>query len=503
MARAPFDPNRIRVPREEQRLIKETSLLDDATLTVTQVTQMVKRAIEQHVPKTVHLVGEISNFKRHSSGHLYFVLKDEHSEIGCVMWKTVASKLKFDPSDGLEVFATGGVDVFERSGRYQLYVRRMEPKGVGALELAFRQLREKLKNEGLFDPARKKPLPRVPSRIAIVTSPTGAAIRDIINTIARRFPNIELMLYPVAVQGERATSEISTAIRDLNANNAHLGGIDLIIVGRGGGSLEDLWAFNEEQVARAIFDSSIPVISAVGHEVDVSISDLVADVRAATPTAAAELAVPVRHELEAGLEKIARQIHRLLYHRLEIARSSLEGLLNRRPHQDPEQIIRHREESVDRCATQLAHGISNQLHKANRTLNEAEVLLQRIRPDTLISRQKHSVSNVVDRLRWAMAERCRRSDRALLSAEHRLASASPQHRIVRLADSVENLSARLEAMSHKATLRRGFSITRTRRGKEVIRSTDQVRDDDVLLTETIDGTLESRVINRTQLELFE
>ncbi|MDO8631193.1 MAG: exodeoxyribonuclease VII large subunit, partial [Phycisphaerales bacterium] len=295
MKREPFNPDLIPRRADEHRAALA------GPLTVSQLTSLIKRAIQDSLPATVHVVGEISNFKRHASGHLYLTLKDAGSELACVMWRADAAKLKFSPEDGLEVIATGGVEVFERAGRYQLYIRRLEPRGVGALELAFRQLCAKLEKEGLFDPRRKKPLPRFPRRIVLVTSPTGAAVADMIRTIERRFPCVHVLVYPVRVQGDGAAAEIASAVRSVNSNAERLGGVDLMIVGRGGGSLEDLWAFNEEIVARAIFASSVPIISAVGHEVDVTIADLAADVRAATPTAAAEIAVPVLDELLSGL----------------------------------------------------------------------------------------------------------------------------------------------------------------------------------------------------------
>ncbi len=287
MARQPFNPDLVKVPDDEKHRY------GTEPISVSQLTAMVKRAIEETLPSTLHVVGEISNFKRHSSGHLYLTLKDRASELSCVMWRSAAAKLPFGPEDGLEVIATGRVEVFERSGRYQLYIRKLEPRGVGALELAFRQLRERLSDAGLFAEKHKRPIPRYPRRIAIVTSPTGAAIADMLRTIKRRYPCVHILVHPVRVQGPGAAQEIAAAIRRVNACAERLGGIDSMIVGRGGGSLEDLWPFNEETVARAIHASRIPIISGVGHEVDVTIADLVADVRAATPTAAAELAAPV------------------------------------------------------------------------------------------------------------------------------------------------------------------------------------------------------------------
>jgi exodeoxyribonuclease VII large subunit len=498
MSRKPFDPKLVKVDPEEQRAADP-----NVPLTVTQLTRMVKRALEQHLPATVHVVGEISNFKRHSSGHLYFVLKDEHCELGCVMWRSAATSLKFEPTDGLQVLVTGQVDVFERSGRYQLYARRLEPRGVGALELAFRQLREKLEKEGLFDARRKRPLPPFPERIAVVTSPTGAAVRDILQTLQRRFPCVHVFLYPVTVQGPTAAGEIAGAIGLLNAKHKTLGGIDVMIVGRGGGSLEDLWAFNEEVVARAIFKSEIPVVSAVGHEVDVSISDLVADLRAPTPTAAAEIVVPVRDELLDDLREYANRLTRILGHTVALRRAALDALTRRRPFHEPLFAVRSREQALDELATRLQGGIADRLHRWHRQLNASEVALQRIRPSAVAARLLRRVTEVGQRLQWSVVRAALRRERRLAAACERFAALDPKHRVLRLKHDVDHLARRLEATSHKTTLRRGFSITKTKKDKAVVRDPQSLRDGDVLVTETARGEFESRVVNLRQLELFE
>ncbi|MFH1478916.1 MAG: exodeoxyribonuclease VII large subunit [Candidatus Omnitrophota bacterium] len=268
---------------------------------VSELTSSIKIILEDSFPR-IWVEGEISNFKRHSSGHFYFTLKDEKSEISCVFFKSSNEKIKFDITGGIHVICSGKISIYEKRGNYQLYVSSMTPKGMGSLQLAFEQLKEKLFKEGLFDGSRKRPIPLLPERIGIVTSPTGAAIRDILNVLERRFSNVEVVLSPVKVQGEEAKEEIAAAIEDLN----RLGNIDVIIVGRGGGSLEDLWAFNEEIVARAIYNSKAPIISAVGHEVDYVISDFVADLRAPTPSAAAELVVAKKSEMKEKIEAIEK-----------------------------------------------------------------------------------------------------------------------------------------------------------------------------------------------------
>jgi exodeoxyribonuclease VII large subunit len=258
---------------------------------VSEITRDIKNLLEQSFP-TLWVEGEISNYTLHSSGHRYFSLKDENAQIRCVLFRWEGRRLAFEPEDGMKVYALGNLTVYEKSGQYQLSVIKLHPAGIGELELAFQQLKERLYNEGLFDEAHKKPIPEYPQAIGVVTSPTGAAIRDIINIIHRRDPGMKIILNPVRVQGEGATDEIAQAIKDFNEYKK----VDLLIIGRGGGSLEDLWAFNEEIVARAIYDSKIPIISAVGHEVDFTIADFVADLRAPTPSAAAELAVKNRLE---------------------------------------------------------------------------------------------------------------------------------------------------------------------------------------------------------------
>ena len=258
---------------------------------VSEITREIKNLLEQSFP-TLWVEGEISNYTLHSSGHRYFSLKDENAQIRCVLFRWEGKRLAFEPQDGMKVYALGNLTVYEKSGQYQLSVIRLHPLGIGELELGFQQLKERLYNEGLFDEAHKKPIPEYPKTIGVVTSPTGAAIRDIINIIRRRDPGVRIILNPVRVQGEGAGEEIANAIKDFNEYKK----VDLLIVGRGGGSLEDLWAFNEEVVARAIYNSKIPIISAIGHEVDFTIADFVADLRAPTPSAAAELAVKNRLE---------------------------------------------------------------------------------------------------------------------------------------------------------------------------------------------------------------
>ena len=270
---------------------------------VGELTSQIKTILEDSFSK-IWVEGEISNFSAPSSGHIYFTLKDDKSELKCAFFKGYNEKIKFEIKDGIHAVCFGKVSLFEKRGQYQLIVTRMEPKGIGALQLAFEQLKERLFKEGFFDESRKRIIPKLPDRIGIVTSPTGAAVRDMLHVIKKRFSNVEIVINPVKVQGEGAKEEIVTAIEEFNKLN----NVDVIIVGRGGGSLEDLWAFNEEVVARAIYNSKLPVISAVGHEIDWTISDFVADLRAPTPSVAAEVVIAKKSELVERLDEIEKKL---------------------------------------------------------------------------------------------------------------------------------------------------------------------------------------------------
>ncbi len=299
--------------------------------TVSRLTQEIRDLLEGRFP-SIWVEGEISNFHLHSSGHMYFILKDERSQIRAVMFRGQAKELSFRPEDGMHVLCLGRIGVYETRGEYQLYLDFLEPRGVGAMLLAVEQLKARLALEGLFDPSRKRPLPFLPRCVGIVTSPTGAVIRDMLQILGRRFPNLHVLVRPARVQGEGAAQEISQGIRDLN----EWPGVDLIVVARGGGSLEDLWAFNQEELARTIASSRIPVVSAVGHEVDYTIADLVADLRAPTPSAAAELIVPVHAQLHRNLSDLAAQLVSATRKQIKKLREELRGLVSRPPQ------LRHR-----------------------------------------------------------------------------------------------------------------------------------------------------------------
>jgi len=518
--RKPFDPNL--VPEAPGAAPKSSA---SRTLTVSQLTAMVKTAIEDALPTTLHIVGEISNFKRHGSGHLYFTLKDRSSELSCVMWRSAAGRLKFEPDDGLEVVCTGAIEVFERAGRYQFYVRKIEPRGVGALELAFRQFHERLSGEGLFDDRHKKPLPTYPTRIVLVTSPTGAAVADMIRTIERRYPCVHVLVYPVRVQGDGASEEVADAIRQVNFRATDLGGVDVMIVGRGGGSLEDLWAFNEERVARAIFASQIPIISAVGHEVDVSIADLVADVRAATPTAAAELAVPVLDDVLDDLKARQVGLEQWVSRRVETGNARLDNILVRPPFREPLRIVNMREQAVDEIAMTMERSVTARMAEDRRSLDRLMQVVSRIHPQRQLLRTAHRLHDAEDRLRVTAAARMTRERDRTTAATQRLERNSPahtlearraslravndalragtRHRLALAIQSVRRMDDLLTAMSHKRILSRGFTITRKTKGRGLVRSPEEVKDGDRLLTETSDGEFESEVVNLRQLELFD
>lgn len=301
-------------------------------LTVTQLNNYVKTLLENDdVLSMFFITGEISNFKRHTSGHLYMSLKDNGGVIRAVMFSSYAARLRFEPSDGMKVIIRGRVSLYTKDGSYQLYVEDIEPDGLGALSLAFEQLKEKLQKEGYFNESRKKALPIFPKKVGVITSATGAAVRDILTVLKRRYPIAEVVIYPVPVQGDGAAEKIALAITLFNEKKA----ADVLIIGRGGGSIEELWAFNEEIVARAIYNSKIPIISAVGHETDFTISDFVADHRAPTPSAAAEIAVPDIMELKSSMISSGAYIYRLLNDRLAAEKMRLENLKKARVLQSP------------------------------------------------------------------------------------------------------------------------------------------------------------------------
>jgi exodeoxyribonuclease VII large subunit len=349
--------------------------------TVCEITREIKRNLEEGFPP-VAVEGEISNFKRHTSGHLYFSLKDAEAQIACVMWRGRNQNLPFQPQDGTKVLALGNLTVYERQGKYQLDVLWLRPVGAGELQLAFETLKRKLAEEGLFDAGRKKTIPEFPRRIGIVTSETGAAIYDITSIIARRAPWIQLILRPVRVQGEGAAEDIARAIDEFN----EYGEVDILIVGRGGGSLEDLWAFNEEVVARAIFRSRIPIVSAVGHEVDFSISDFVSDLRAPTPSAAAELVVRDKIELTERLRVLAVRIHRYVRDRIGMSRERILSLEKSYGLRRPQERIREFHQRLDDVVRTLESAAGTRVRQLTSDMEKKQEKLLALNPEAVLQR---------------------------------------------------------------------------------------------------------------------
>ena len=352
-------------------------------VSVTQLTGYIKLLLDRdEILSQTCVRGELSNYKIHSSGHHYFTLKDEGAVISCVLFRSDAMRLRFRPESGMKVILTGRVSLFPRSGQYQLYVSHMQPDGAGDLAVAFEQLKQKLQAQGLFDAAHKKPLPRYPERVALVTSPTGAAVRDMIRILGRRWPLASVLVCPVRVQGEGAAEEIAAMLELVDA----AGLADVIITGRGGGSLEDLWAFNEEIVARAIYRCKTPVISAVGHEPDVTIADFAADVRAATPSNGAELAVCDRTELRALLEQQARRMEKAQERRLELLRQRLRRLSERPVLRSPEGSLQQKELLLELLRQRLERAAAAAVEKRQRQFAALSGRLDALSPLKVLAR---------------------------------------------------------------------------------------------------------------------
>ena len=340
--------------------------------TVSDLTARIRELLARNFTD-VSVQGEISNCRPATSGHIYFTLKDERAQVRCVFFKQQQRGMRFRPEDGLKVTVRGSVSVYEARGEYQIYVESLEPLGRGALQVAFEQLKKKLDAEGLFDPARKKALPLLPSRIGLITSPAGAAVRDVVRILKRRFPNVHLSLFPVHVQGEGAAEEIVQALAHFNRKRS----ADVILMVRGGGSIEDLWAFNEEKVARAIASSVIPVISGVGHETDFTIADFVADVRASTPSAAAELVVQTRREFDKHVADLRESLESLVRYRLLELSRRVHELAGRRGFRRPLDLLRQRRQRADELTSRLALGLRARLELSRKRLTAAHLRIAR------------------------------------------------------------------------------------------------------------------------------
>ena len=429
-------------------------------LTVSELTRQIKGLLEDQFPR-VWVEGEISNFAVATSGHVYFTLKDAGAALSGVMFRHVAGKLGFKPADGLQVLAFGQISVYEKRGQYQLIVTQLMPKGLGALQLAFEQLKQKLAAEGLFDAARKKPIPTLPQRIGLVTSPTGAAVRDFLKIISRRFPNLHIVIAPVRVQGEGAAAEIAAAIDEFNA--LHTAGVlplDVLIVTRGGGSLEDLWAFNEEIVARALARSAIPTISAVGHEIDFTIADFVADLRAPTPSAAAELVVKAKEEFLALLAQSQKRLDQDLRLRLGEARQRYAALATHYVFRQPAELIRQYQQQVDDLAHRLTRSTGEALQRRQARL----AAIKLVTPQTRLARNAERLASH----RQQLDTTC---DQLVQQVRHRL----------------DQARTRLELLSPQSALGRGYSITRLAESGRIVRSVSAIHPGTKITTMVQDG----------------
>ncbi len=440
-------------------------------LSISELTRRIKSALAERIG-TVAVEGEISNIKRYSSGHTYFVLKDESAQLSAVLFSGVREALP-DTSclkDGQKVRAEGPISVFEGRGQYQMVVRKMVSAGAGDLLARYEQLKKKLQEEGLFESARKKPLPLLPRRIGVVTSPSGAVLHDILNVLRRRFPGMGILLTPVKVQGEGAADSIANAVRWLNAScGAHSKRpVDVIILGRGGGSLEDLWAFNEEVVARAIYDSRIPVISAVGHAVDYALSDFVADLRAPTPSAAAELVVKPKAEFESGVRQCSEQMSRLLHQRVDLIRDRLRRLRAAAVLTRPEQVLSRYAQRVDHWEMRMTHVIQRSAVRARQRCEVSSARLHNVR------------ERRIDELRVRI-ERCFEDMRSRTTG-----------RVGELRIRVSQMDRQLVLLNPLKILDRGYSLTRLADGS-LVRSVGDVSPGCELRTVLRDGWIGSTV----------
>lgn len=489
--------------------------------TVAELSFALKDLLETSFPD-VWVTGEVSNFRAAASGHYYFTLKDTSAQLRAVCFRNQARYLKFKPQDGLSVIARGRLSVYEARGEYQLYVEYLEPAGVGALQFAFEQLKKKLASEGLFEAARKKTLPVLPSAIGVVTSPTGAAVRDILRVIKRRFPNMNVFLYPASVQGSSAAAEIVDGIEYFNQHPI----VDVMIVGRGGGSLEDLWPFNEEVVARAIAASSIPVISAVGHETDFTISDFVADLRAPTPSAAAEVVVRPKEDFLAEATNRVRHMGQNLRLRLSEAREELTELrMHRAFHHFPARVL-ERGQRVDESLAAMERSLRRRIDRARQRLLELTAQLLRFEPRRLlevrwvqIQQRKSQLGRIGSEMHMLIGERLHISREAWMRASAgvtrydlhgnlllRLAAIHEHEiglrdRIGRILNErrhqVEHYQSLLEERSPLTVLNRGYSITRDAENK-IVRDATQVEVGDGLSIRLARGELGARVVEKRE-----
>jgi len=441
-------------------------------LTVTELTTKVRRLVEKEIGE-VWVTGEVTNLRMQTSGHVYFTLKDGGAQLNCVLFRGEAAANREFLQDGQKLILRGGLTVYESRGQYQLIVRLIEPQGVGALQIAFEKLKRKLQAEGFFAQERKRPLPRFPQRIGLVTSPTGAAIRDIIHVLERRQPSLEIVLAPCRVQGDGAAVEIADAIRLLNQwNERALPGdrLDLILLTRGGGSLEDLWAFNEETVAKAVFESSLPVVSAVGHEIDFTISDFVADVRAATPSAAAEIVTEGAFASRRFVAEALSRLRQLILARLDSDRRNLNQIAQRLGRTHPRRKLQEQSQYLDDLQNLLERAVQFGVRQHRSNWDNLRLRLARLRPSMLLAQRRQSTQDFVRRLH----ETVRHALRAKLN-------------------TLTNLQARLRLLGPDHVMARGYSITTDAATGSVIRSAAETKPGQRLKTRLKSGQVRSVV----------
>jgi len=433
-------------------------------MTVSELTGKIRDLLAKNFTD-ITVQGEISNCREAQSGHIYFTLKDDRAQVRCVFFKQQQRGIKFRPEDGLQMSIRGSISVYETRGEYQIYVENLEPIGLGALQLAFEQLKKRLQAEGLFNPARKKPLPLLPSRIGIITSPRGAAVRDVVRILTRRFPNVHLTVYPVRVQGEGSAEEIVKALKFFNAKKM----VDVLILARGGGSLEDLWAFNEEIVARAIFASEIPVISGIGHETDFTIADFVADLRASTPSAAAELVVQTRAEFDKHIAELRETLAGLVRYRLLELSRRVHELSARRGFRRPLDLLRQQRQRADEMTSRLALGLRARLEQSRKRFTAAH-----LRIASFDFRVKISAFRL--RLERRSADLGVRAERLLRKKRDRL----------------EKLALQLQERSPLRVLERGYAIATDAAGN-LLRSAENVALGDTVAIQLHRGKLSTEV----------
>jgi len=440
--------------------------VQDRYLTVSALTKYIKRKFESdpHL-KEVFLRGEISNFKHHSRGHMYLTIKDDKSRVNAVMFAGYNRYMKFTPENGMNVLIRGEIGVYEPHGQYQLYIHQMEPDGLGALYLAYEELKKKLTTEGLFDDSLKKPLPSYPRSIAVLTSPTGAAVRDILTTIDRRYPNVRVTVFPVLVQGQNAKTSIVQAIEKVNELNDY----DVMIVGRGGGSIEELWAFNEEIVARAIAASDIPIISAVGHETDFTISDFVADYRAPTPTGAAEIAVPSQAEVAERIQNLRRRVQNAMDVQMNQAKEKLAQKQKSYAFRYPEQLMRQKEQELDRMYDQLQKASVQFMNQKQNDLTNIQKRLQQQHPEKSLRLAKQELVQTTKRMNRAMQQ----EKKSKVQTYHELIS-------------------KLTLLNPLETIKRGYAIPYSEQGT-VVKSIRDVQPGDPMQVKVQDGVLDCQV----------